>query len=417
VTQSTVEWRAEASAEDLRTRATEMRAEWASLSETDRESEEFRAAKRDFLDEIDDIDLQLTLRALAEERAVRQLIGARPGVPAAALAAIPGAEVETRSAGQIFTTDERIQSWARTATGGQVAESPVVEVRTLITSGSTSGGMLAPVGQPFIAPLSRQRLLIRDLLSVNSVDGRNLLAIPYVREKSADTDNATASTVAEGQPKPEGQMQWDPDSATMQVIAAVVPVTNQILRVLPSIQTYIDNTLLYRVALAEEAQILNGTGTGSDLKGIYRYNSGSYQIQTQTATSGDPAVTLANGIAKVEIANGVADGVVMNPANYWAMVSKRAAGGSGTFDAGDPFSSVPATVWGLPVVRSKSIASNKALVGAWKMAATLWDGEIANVRIFEQHSDFAQRNQVLVRAEETVAFGVLRPEWFVDCSL
>ena len=282
--------------------------------------------------------------------------------------------------------------------------------------GSSSAGGLAPIGQPFIAPLSRQRLLIRDLLSVNTVDGRNLLTVPYVREKSADTDNATASTVAEGAVKPEGQMQWDPDTAPMQVIAAVVPVTNQILRVLPSIQTYIDTTLLYRVALAEEKQILNGAGTGSDLKGIYRYTSGGYQIQTQTATSGDPAVSIANGLAKIEVANGVADGVAMHPTDYWTMVSKRAST-SGVLDAGDPFSSTPTSVWGLPVVRTKSMAQGHALPGAWKMAATLWDGEIANVRIFEQHSDFAVRNQVLVRGEETVAFGVLRPEWFCDTSL
>lgn len=406
------------SADELRERAAEMRSEWAELAQSDRESDDFRSAKREFLAEIDDIDLGLTLRALAEERAMRQL-GTRPGVPAAGLATT--GEVETRSVGQLFTQDERVQNWARTAIGGQVSESPVIEVRTLVTSGTTgtsAGGLLAPVGQPFLAPVNRQRLVIRDLLAVNPVDGRNLLSIPYVREKNSDADNAAGvSTVAEGSPKPEGQLEWDPDSATMQVIATVIPVTNQILRVLPSIQTYIDNTLLYRVALAEEKQILNGTGTGTDLKGIYRYNSGGYQIQTQSATANDPAVSLANAFAKIENANGVADGVAMNPADFWTMVSKRASGGSGTFDAGEPFSSVPQTVWGLPAVRTKSMAAGKALPGAWKMAATLFDGEIANVRIFEQHSDFAMRNQVLIRAEETVALAVLRPDWFVDTSL
>lgn len=416
--QSTVQERAEWSADELRERAAEMRSEWAELAVSDRESDDFRSAKREFLAEVDDIDLQLTLRSLAEERAMRQL-GIRPGVPAAGLATT--GEVETRSVGQLFTQDERVQNWARTAIGGQVSESPVIEVRTLVTSGTTgtsAGGLLAPVGQPFLAPVNRQRLVIRDLLAVNPVDGRNLLSIPYVREKNSDADNAAGvSTVAEGSPKPEGQLEWDPDSATMQVVATVIPVTNQILRVLPSIQTYIDNTLLYRVALAEEKQILNGTGTGTDLKGIYRYNSGGYQIQTQSATANDPAVSLANAFAKIENANGVADGVAMNPADFWAMVSKRASGGSGTFDAGEPFTSVPQTVWGLPAVRTKSMAAGKALPGAWKMAATLFDGEIANVRIFEQHSDFAMRNQVLIRAEETVALAVLRPDWFVDTSL
>src|SRR4051812_46321280 len=174
--QMTEQQRAEATADELRARATEMRGEWAELSVTDRESDDFRAAKRGFLAEIDDIDLQLTLRSLAEERAMRQLLS-RPGVPAAGL--ITTGEVETRSVGQLFTSDERVQNWARTAIGGQVSESPVIEVRTLVTSGSTgtsAGGLLAPVGQPFLAPVNRQRLVIRDLLAVNPVDGRNLLS-------------------------------------------------------------------------------------------------------------------------------------------------------------------------------------------------------------------------------------------------
>jgi HK97 family phage major capsid protein len=285
--QTTVEWRRDATADDLRARATEMRSEWAELSTTDRESDDFRAAKRSFLEEIDDIDLNLTLRALAEERAMRQL-GGRPGVPGAGFVQT-GGQVEVRSPGQLFTQSEEVRTWADHSAGlANIVPSPVIEVRTLVTAAGASGaGLLAPVGQPFLAPPSRQRLVLRDLLTVNDVDGRNLLTIPYVREKNSDTDNATASTVAEGGAKPEGQMQWDPDTATMQVIAAIIPVTNQILRVLPSIETYIDNTLLYRVGLAEEKQILNGLGTGSDLKGIYRYNTPPYQIQTQSATTGD----------------------------------------------------------------------------------------------------------------------------------
>ena len=73
--QTTLEQRRDMSVEELRARATEMRSEWAELAVSDRESDDFRSAKVQFLQEIDDIDLNITAaqRACPRSGAFRQL--------------------------------------------------------------------------------------------------------------------------------------------------------------------------------------------------------------------------------------------------------------------------------------------------------------------------------------------------------
>jgi HK97 family phage major capsid protein len=125
-------------------------------------------------------------------------------------------------------------------------------------------------------------------------------------------------------------------------------------------------------------------------------------------------------IAKVENVDLDATAVVMNPTDAWSMFTKRAAGGSGTFDAGTVFSlGQPRvlTVWGLPVLRSRAYASGSALVGDFQRGAMILDREETNVQVYPQHSDYAARNQVLVQCEERIGLIIPRPDAFVVATM
>lgn len=393
----------EATEEDLRARAAEMRSELAGITEERAKGND--KAWTGFLSEIELIDKNLDLIDMTR---IRQAAATPP----------PGAmetfsDREMRSAGELIAANEEFRSWmANNASRSSLyGPSPAVEVRDLVTSAAGSGaqaGLLYPVNQPFLVGVNRQRLFIRDLLSVNST---TLAAVHYVRATKAA--NATgASTVAEATTKPETAITFVGDIAPMQVIAANIPITTQVLDDAQTVVSYINGQLVYELKLTEEAQVLNGAGTGADLKGIRTYS----EVQSQ-AYAGTPIQTIALAIGKVEIANGVADGVALNPANYWAIVSARAAGGSGTLDAGNPFQTAPLNMWGLPTVRTNGIEADVALVGSYTLGATLWDRQQANVRVYEQHSDFAVKNKVLLQAEERVGLSVSRPDWFVEADL
>lgn len=409
MTQTTVQQRSEMSVDELSNRMVEMRSEWAELAAGDRESEQYKKAHLGFLQEVDDIDLQMT-------------IASRSQVPAAVAQRGPqdnGAigTGERRSAGQQVVEDEDFSAWTKRSAGkSSFGESPTVELRALIAENDTTGSAtLLPVGQPYLVDTRRQRLFIRDLIGVQQTQLSN---IPYVRELNSVANALSASTVTEGGTKPEATMQFTPDNAPVEVIATNIPITRQIMEDATTLVGYINGRLVYMLKIREEHEILSGNGIAPDLKGILSYSD----VQTQSAVTGDFAVTIGNAIAKIELVDGFADGIAMNPADFWKLVMHRVAGGSsgttnGVLDAGSVTQSPIQYVWGLPVVRSNSMTAGQCLVGNYGMGATLFDRSQSGVRIFEQHSDFAVKNKVLLLAEERIALAVNRADFFVNTTL
>lgn len=289
------------------------------------------------------------------------------------------------------------------------------EQRTLITgltTGTASGGVLAPVGQPTDLPIRTQqrRMFLRDLCTVLPT---SLPVVPYIREVNAAALEGSASAVAEGSAKPEVEMDWDPDNAIIKKVAAWVPVTTEIIEDAPLLRGYIDTRLAYMLAVREEAQLISGDGTGANVKGIL-----SFTVQTQASVTDVPQ-TLAASIGKIENADGEADGIVMNPVKYWSAIASRYSTqfDGGFFGNGAPFSGPSNTMWGLPVVRTRALATTKALVGSFRLALTVLDRMRTTIVVGNQHASFLVENKVAIVAEERVGLAVHRPDWIVDTTL
>lgn len=418
----TIEQRKSWTSKDYMDRLAEIRVDFTDLTGKDQKLPETRSSFKALMDEREYLDAEYRIARLQD--GYRLPAEANAEAPPGALSGI-GTEVEHRSPGEIITRDSAFAEWIKRGAKG---ESPTVEIRgpfamahrdtkfyetrALVSetlSTSDGGNLLAPVGQPFLGNIWQRKLFIRDVLAGGQT---TLGAIPYVRELNVTANQWGASNVTEAAVKPEAVLQFEPDTALAQVIAVTLPVTNQIAEDAPSLMSYIDARLSYMVALREEQQILSGSGTTPQLKGIR-----SYSIQTQAYTSTDIAITLGQAISKIMQVDGFPNAVALNPVDHWSMKTKRAAGGSGTFDAGDPFSSVLNTVWGIPVVPTNSIEAGKGLVGDYAQGAQYFDRSRTEVRSFEQHSDYAARNMRLLRAEERLALAVYRADYFCLATL
>jgi hypothetical protein len=180
------------------------------------------------------------------------------------------------------------------------------------------------------------------------------------------------------------------------------------------LQGYINNRLTYSLAVREELQILNGSGASPQLKGILNFSG----VQTQSFVTGDQAGTLGMAIGKIEAVDGEPDAIAIEPITYWTMVTSRH---STQFDngygSGAPFGTPASNPWGLPTIRSRAVAANTAIVGSWRMGATLFDRMQTQVRIGNQHSDFFTTNKVAILAEERVALAVHRADFFCVATL
>ncbi len=337
------------------------------------------------------------------------------------LGATAGMNPSMRSLGQLVSEDAQYLDLAGSH-GASNARHAAVEVRgslfnhngeqfrTLVDStvGSNGSGELLPQGTPFIPQPRQRRLFLRDVLSVQET---GLSSVPYVREYNAEALSFGASSVAEGSAKAEVELTWDPDDAPVRKVAAWVPVTMEIIEDVPTLQGYIDTRLAYMLAVREEQQVLSGNGTSPNLKGILQYSG----LQTQSYISGDPMASLGRGIGKIENVDGEPDAIAMNPTDFWVMATTRYAnqfdgGFGGTLNI--PFGAPPQNPWGLPVIRSRAITTGKALIGAFRMGATIFDRMQVTIRVGNQHSDFFTTNKVAILAEERIALAVMRPDFF-----
>jgi len=401
----------------------------------DQRSENWSRELRDRAHELYALDAELRV---AEEREAhewnvqaflaRAQSGTRQGAGSETGSANVSGQVERRSIGQQLVENEKFIAWRENSRGS--GTSPDIEVRApsiiagdpfLIGEGTyldpnSSAGLWVPRGTPYLpsSSIDQRRLFLRDLLAGGSTE---LQAIPYIREDNPRVYEEGATSIPEGTPKAEVSILFTQDLAPVRKIGAWVPVTTEILEDAPTLQSYINARLGYMIKVREEEQLLNGTGNGADIRGITQ----TPNIQNQNAVSGDHAATVGLAIGLIESVDGDADGVAMNPVDYWTMVTTRHAqwldGSPVNASPGMPYGEAPTTIWGLPCVRSRSIASGQALVGAFKTGAQLFDRSAASLRVGDQHADYFTNNKVAILIEERLALAVYRPDWFVLATL
>ena len=321
---------------------------------------------------------------------------------------------EARTAGDIVTQTADYLGEMR-ARGDDAG----IEVRNLLESGNAFGSgsnVFVPVGTPYLAngTLQRRRLFVRDLIPVQQT---GLASVPYIQEVNAFTNETGAATVKEGSAKPEVTAEFTQADAPLRKIAAWIQVTMEALEDAPTLAGYINTRLAYMVLLEEEDQVLQGNGTAPNISGILDQN-----VQTQTATNNDVPGTIADAIAKVELKDGMADGVAMNPGDYWASISERRSthfDGEGFANGGGsiPFGAPPDTLWGLPVVRTRTLASLTCIVGAWGLGATIFEKGGVRIKSTDSHASLFISNTEVVLAEKRTGLAVHRPDWFVNTTL
>lgn len=250
-----------------------------------------------------------------------------------------------------------------------------------------------------VVQMPRQGLTIRQLLSVVPTSSNR---IDYFKQ-TLRTNAATV--VSEGATKPPSAYKWEPESALVRTIAHTVPVTRQAIEDSPQLQGFINSEMRYGLELEEEAQILKGSGIGENLSGLVTEATAySAEFTPQNAQMID---TLRLAILQVALADFAADGIVLHPTD-WARIELLKDGEERYLFANVMAMAGP-RLWGLPVVPTKSMDADEFLVGAMRMAATLYDRMAIEILIATEHSDDFVKNKLTIRAEERVALAVKRP--------
>lgn len=263
-----------------------------------------------------------------------------------------------------------------------------------------------------------RRPVVADVFGSGTL-GAGSNAISYLIEGAVE---GAFATVAENGAKPQIHMA-DPTSRTdaLKKIAAFLKISDEMYEDAEFLVSEINERGLYLLALAEEAQLLTGPGTGSTVLGLLNRAG----VQTETAADNtDNADALFRAMTKVQTATGLsADAIIVNPTDYQQLrLSKDANGqyfGGGFFAGqyGQGGIEWQPQIWGLRTIVSAAVAANTAVVGAFGAAATVYRKGGVRVESTNSHASEFTNNVITTRIEERVALAVRIPAAFVNVTL
>lgn len=312
---------------------------------------------------------------------------------------------------------DRVKSWGQEVADSteykSLASSPnqrgraVIQLKTTITTGAASGGAFGPserVGYSEASHgLPRRRVRFRELLA----PGRTSKTIIEYPRQTTRT-NAAAMQTAEGAAKGESALAWEMVTQPVRTLAHWIPASKQVLDDAPMLASIIDNELRYMLEDVEELQLLTGSGTGTDLNGVYTQATAFSPPFTLVAPTMIDVLLLA--IAQTQAAGFEPDGLTLNPLDWAKLQTLKTT--TGEYLGNGPFSSEQvARLWTLPVVTTTAMTLDKFLVST-RVGAQIFDRQDATVEVSTEHSDFFTKNLVAIRAEERLALAVYRTTAF-----
>lgn len=312
------------------------------------------------------------------------------------------------SLGEKVTSDPKFKEFAALAkskgTFNQRFELKTYGLKTITSIEGSAGQGIWSTRLPGVIEEPLRPLSIRDLLDVGTTDS-NL--IEWVRENVYTNE---ADVVSEGALKPESNITYERLDVPIRTIAHWIRASKQVLADFKQLQTLINGRMRWGLRIKEEDEILYGDGTGEHLLGLIPQATDYNAALNRT---GDTFIdVIRHAILQVRLAFYPASGVVVSPTDWHNIELTK--DNENRYLMASPSGRMPAMLWGLPVVESDGMAtSGEFLVGAFRLAATLFDREEAAILLSTEDRDNFIRNLVTILAEERLGLAVTRPRAFV----
>jgi len=280
------------------------------------------------------------------------------------------------------------------------------ELKALVSGAS----VVPPFFDQRIRDLPQRQMFVRSLIPVLRADSD---LVSYLRQTA--TTNA-AAPVAAGGLKPTSVFSVEKVDQPVRVVAHLSEaIDRSLLADQDALTDFLDQQLRLGILLAEEQQIISGSGTAPNLRGIL--NTAGISSVTRNVAGSEPSIeAIQRAITLVRLSFFEPDAIVLHPSDYSEIRIMKDS--TGQYLAGPITDDGPPTLLGHEVVTSPVLSEGVAIVGAFAAGATVWEREEARVTFAETGlgdaagEEMFSRNLVRFRAEERIAFGVERPSAF-----
>jgi hypothetical protein len=214
--------------------------------------------------------------------------------------------------------------------------------------------------------------------------------------------------------KPRANIKFVLKEITAKTLATWLPAAKQILNDAPRLAGMINDELSFALMQVEEQQMLYGDGLGENLLGLFS-DPLSQSYLWSSGTFGDTKIdAIRRSMNLTRLAEYMATGIVLHPTD-WTDIQLTKGSDEHYIWINVNTGGVP-QLWQLPVVDTTAVAVGQAGVGAFKLAAKVYDLQQKTIEVGTQHADYFTRNMVAILAEERIAMQNSRPEAFVNVT-
>jgi HK97 family phage major capsid protein len=341
-------------------------------------------------------------------------------------APVTPAPAEAKSLGDAFVMSDAYRALRESGFSGKWTTGPIeikgFDIRTggfgtKATVSETASPIVVPDYQPGIVETLFRRLTIQDLLATGTTDSNQ---VTYAQETTATN---AAAAVAEATIKPESTIILALVNEPVRKVATFLPISDEMLEDVAQARSYLESRLRLFVQQTMEAQLLSGSGTAPNLRGLLN-RTGVQTVVTITPASAQKIIDAVYQ-AMTDIRTNAflePDAVVMHPTNWQTVRTARDT--NGQYYAGGPFMGpygqgglAADNMWGLPAVVTAAIPAGTVLVGAFRSAAQAFLRTGLTVEASNSHADFFQLNMTALRAEQRAALAVYRPAGFSKITI
>ena len=206
-------------------------------------------------------------------------------------------------------------------------------------------------------------------------------------------------------------------------ITGILAFSDEMLEDHAWLASHINQRGVYRIAVAEEKQLLNGSGQSGQIQGVLTKSGILAREVEKTATVPEFGEAILKGAMDVLQESGFpADAIVINPQDYAAQrVAKDNNGqyfGGGAFTGayGNGQVQVVPSLWGLNTVISPRIDAGTALVGSFKAGGMLVRKGGVRIEATNSHADLFVSDVTVVRMEIRELLTITQPKAFCKVS-
>ncbi len=256
----------------------------------------------------------------------------------------------------------------------------------------------------------REPTRIADVIPSTSVDRGTV-------EFYQTTGTAAAAPTTEATLKPQSSIVYARKQSVAVKIAHWLQASEEAINDFPTFTQLVQSDMIAGVILAENNQLLNGSGVAPNMFGMLNTSG----ILTRAQVAGTPPTPSDLDVIELAIADLRAgsrfaepDAMIMAPGTFTRL--RLVKDTQGRYISGPPNEVESNSLWGIPVVITSQAPANTVLIGAFKESTVLFVRSGIEVRTSSGGDSFRSNLLDLV-CEERLALAVVAPAGLIKVTL